>query len=405
MANTSSSNLQIKKQEGISLEKDTGEFQTLKTALISSAHMLNDTYSSFVSPMLPYLIESFGLLKVEASLYPFIYQGASIMQPIIGHWADRIDLRKIALIAPATTGFFISLLGIAPNLQLGLLLCLFGGISSSIMHAILPALIGSYSGKNLGKGMSFWMVAGDLGTFFGPIVITTVVTTTSLKSTPWLMAGGILISILLTSLLKDEPYHVVNNNQHKPLPAKKLVTVMLPLTGVIIMPSLMRAATSVYLPVYMLEHGAGAWLAGASLSIMQGFGVLGIIIGGLLKDHYGFKPAFLVSIVISFLSSLAFVYTTSWQQILSLCFFGIGTMMMMPVALAIVQEHFPENRSLANGIYLAILFADNAIMGVVAGFMYDQIGGNNTFLIGGLLSILAFPIVFLIPNTEKSSTI
>jgi FSR family fosmidomycin resistance protein-like MFS transporter len=405
MPNSQTSNLTTSPQGKSASQQDSAEFQTLKTAIVSSAHALNDTYSGFISPLIPYLIENFALLKVEASLYSFFYQVMSILQPLIGHWADRVDLRKFALIAPATTGIFISLLGVAPNFQTGLLLCLVGGLSSATMHAILPALVGSYSGKNIGKGMSFWMVAGDLGVMFGPIVITAVIATSSIRNTPWLMIGGIVVSIAISFLLKDEPYHSANNGLHKPIPRKELLSIMLPLAGIITMRGLMRGATSIYLPVYMREIGASVWLAGASVSIMQAAGVIGILTGGIAKDKFGFKPVMITSILVSTAATLAFAFTGGVLQIMFLALMGIGSMMILPVGMATVQENFPENRSLANGIYLALMFAINALSGVVTGFLYDQLGGNMTFFYAGLSTFLALPFVFLLPKDKKASTI
>ena len=405
MSESHTSNLQTSTQGKLASKQDPAEFQTIKTAIVSSAHAINDTYSGFISPLIPYLIENFALLKVEASLYSFFYQVMSILQPLIGHWADRIDLRKFALIAPATTGLFISLLGIAPNFQIGLLLCLLGGLSSATMHAILPALVGSYSGKNIGKGMSFWMVAGDLGIMVGPIIITAVIATSSIRNTPWLMIAGFVVSIAVSFLLKDEPYHSANNGLHKPIPTKELLAIMLPLAGIITMRGVMRGATSIYLPVYMREIGASVWLAGASVSIMQAAGVVGIVVGGFTKDKLGFRPVMVASILVASAATIAFVFTSGLLQITTLALMGIGSMMILPVGMATVQENFPENRSLANGIYLALMFAINALIGVVTGFMYDQIGGDKTFLFGGLATILAMPFVFLLPKAKKKSKI
>jgi FSR family fosmidomycin resistance protein-like MFS transporter len=406
LASYHSSNLQpFQEEKANNKGKDAGEFQPLKTAIVSSAHAIHDTYSGFISPLIPFLIERFSLLKVEASYLLFLYQGISILQPIIGHWADRINLRKIALIAPAITGIFLSLLGNASSFRLALLYCFLAGISSAAMHAILPALVSTYSGKDTGKGMSFWMVGGELGVMFGPIIITAVIATSSIKNTPWLMIGGIAISILLNILLKDEPYVIANPDNSIKIPTKELLAIMLPLGGIIALRSLLRASSEIYLPVYLIEKGAGVWLAGASLSILQGFGVLGVILGGFANDRYGFKPVLLASIVFSGLGMVAFVFTSGIIQILSLTVLGAASMMMLPIGMAIVQDYFPENRSLSNGIYLAMLFAINAVTGVLTGFMYDHLGGQQTFLIGGLVIFLAIPFVYILPKYEKSPTI
>ncbi len=402
MTSTPSPNIQAVTADTAALRAANGDFQPLKTALVSSAHLIHDTYSGFISPLIPTLIERFALLKVEAGLFLFLYQGISILQPMIGHWADRVNLRKIALLAPAVTAIFLSLLGSTATFQTALLFCLLAGISSASMHAILPALVGTYAGRNIGKGMSIWMVGGELGVMIGPILITAIIATSSAENTRWLMLGGIAISVFLNLTLKNEPYVIVNTKEKGSIPARRLLTVMLPLGGILLLRSMMRAASEIYLPVYLLEKGAGVWLAGSSLSLLQAFGVLGIIIGGFANDRFGYKPILLISIIVSGLGMLAFVFSSGIFQFISLAILGMSSMMTLPIGMAISQENFPENRSLANGIYLAMLFAINALMSVVTGFMYDQIGGQMTYTIGGLAVFLALPFVFLLPKHKKS---
>ena len=75
--------------------------------------------------------------------------------------------------------------------------------------------------------------------------------------------------------------------------------------------------------------------------------------------------------------------------------------MVFPVKMTIVQRNFPENRSLANGLYLAMLFGINALAGVLTGFMYDQIGGQQTFYWSGWAAFLGIPFIFLLPREVK----
>lgn len=382
--------------------KPPDEFQTLKTIIISSAHAIHDTYAGFIAPFLPFMIERLSLMKVEAGVFLLFYQGASILQPFIGHLGDRINLRKIALVMPAITGITLSLLGTAPTFFIAIMYSLVAGISSASMHAILPALVGSISGKQIGKGMSFWMVGGEIGVMIGPLLITLVVTTISLEATRWLMIPGILMSIILSLLLKNLPDHNNGNNHQVKAPIKEMTAIMLPLAGMIVMRALLRTASEIYLPVFLLEKGAGIWLAGISLTILQGFGVIGTIAGGFLKDKFGFRTVMVLSIIIASLSMIGFVYTNRAMQIVNLAVMGTFSMMVLPVGMAYIQEHFPNNRSLANGYYLATLFAINAVGGVATGFLYDQFGGFNTFLWSGIAGFLGVPFIFMLPIEAKN---
>lgn len=401
MADSYLEDIQALSSDPATENSESTEFPVLKATLISSAHLINDTYSSMIAPLTPFLIANLSLLKVQASLFLFFFQGLSLLQPLIGHLADRYDLRKAALFAPAVTGIFLSLLGNASTFPVALIYCLLAGIASATMHAVLPALLGSYSGKHIGKGMSFWMSAGDIGFIIGPLMVTAVIATFSIKATPWLMVGGIVISVLLNIFFKNEPYQNANAGQHKSIPTRQLMAFMLPLAGMIGMNSILRSSLSGYLPVFLTEQGAGVWISGASLSIMQASGLLGVILGGIGKDRFGYKPVLFISVTVSGLGMLLFVFSSGLLRYFSLAIIGVALLMMMPAAMATVQETFPENRSLANGFYLAAMFGINAFAGILSGFMYDQLGGHTTFLIGGLVSFLAIPFVFMLPDYER----
>jgi len=378
------------------------KFQTLKTLIVSSAHLVHDTYAGFIAPLLPYLIERMSLLKVEAGMFLFLYQGASVLQPVIGHLGDKTNLRKYALVMPAITGISLSLLGIAPTYYYGLMLCLIAGLSSASMHSILPALVARLSGKHVGKGMSFWMVGGEIGIMLGPILVASVISLFTIKATPWLMIPGIVVSITLSILLRRMPHHNINTSHQAKIPMKEMMAIMLPLAGVMAMRSLLRTASEIYLPVYLIEEGVNKFLAVSSISLLLGFGVLGTIVGGFLKDKFGFKKVMIMSVFFGSLGMIFFSKTIGFLQVASLVLMGTTSMMILPAGLALVQESFPNNRSLANGSFLAIVFALNAIAGVVTGFMYDKIGGNLTFLISGFISFLGIPFIFLLPKEVKT---
>jgi FSR family fosmidomycin resistance protein-like MFS transporter len=380
-----------------------GSFQTLKALTVSSAHAVHDTYAGFIAPLLPYLIEKLALLKVEAGMFLLFYQGASILQPIIGHLGDKTNLRKYALLMPALTGISLSLLGVTPSFTLALMLCLVAGISSATLHSVLPALVSSLSGKQMGKGMSFWIVGGEIGIMIGPVLVTSIVTTLGVQATTWLMIPGILVSVFLSLLLKNMPHHNLNTKISDKVPVKELSAIILPLAGFIAMRSILRTTTEIFLPVFLLEQGVNPLLAGSSVSMLLGFGVLGTLAGGSFKDRFGFRTVMIGSVTFSSLGMFVFTISRGIFQIVGLAIVGTASMMMLPIGLAYVQENFPNNRSLANGLYLAAMFGINAVAGVITGFLYDTFGGHNTFLWSGFINLFGIPFMFFLPNEKKQA--
>ena len=97
---------------------DAERFQTAGVITVTGGHAVNDTYTSFLPPLLPSLIQSFGLSNTQAGLLSVFLQWPSVLQPFIGYLADRTNLRYLVILAPALTGMAMSLLGVAPQLRL-----------------------------------------------------------------------------------------------------------------------------------------------------------------------------------------------------------------------------------------------------------------------------------------------
>jgi MFS transporter, FSR family, fosmidomycin resistance protein len=379
------------------------EPQTLKSIIVSSAHGIHDMYSGFSSPLLPFLIERLSLMKAEAGVFILVFQGVSILQPMIGHLSDRKNLRKYALIAPAITAIFISLVGVASTYWTVILFYLIAGISSATLHAILPALVSSFSGEKVGKGMSIWMIGGELGVMVGPLILTVVITIFSINATPWLMIIGILYSIILSLVLKDLPYHNKESKNGAVIPVKQLIAILLPITLITFLISPARSASLHYLPVFLQENGASVWFSGIVLSVMQGVGLIGTISGGILSDRIGYRVTMIIAIILSSIAMVVASLTTAIMQVVFFCILNLAVLMILPVGMALIQRSFPNNRSLANGLYLSIMFGINALASVFTGFLYDTIGGQPTFLFTGIAMILALPFVFLLPKTNSKA--
>jgi len=177
---------------------NTGHSANARQVLTMSAgHGLHDTYSAFLPPLLPELIQRFSMTNADAGVLSAFLQFPSVFQPILGYLADRISLRYLVILAPGVTATAMSLLGIAPHYALIAFLLTVAGLSSAGIHAIGPVMAGRVSGDRLGRGMSLWMVGGELGRTIGPILVVSAVGWFGLEGTAWLMPGGWAASILL----------------------------------------------------------------------------------------------------------------------------------------------------------------------------------------------------------------
>ncbi len=381
---------------------ETERFQTNLVVTFSMGHAVHDTYTSFLAPLLPAFINNLLLSRTEAGLLAVFMQTPSLLQPVLGHLADSLNLRYLVILAPAVTGTMMSLLGVAPSYIVLALLLTVAGFSSASLHAVGPAIAGNHSGRNLGRGMSYWMVGGELGRALGPILVVTIVGYFSLKSTPWLMLLGWLASFILYVRLRDLPSHSLKQRNGEPWRSvlKSMQKSLFPLIGVIAVSGCMHSALMIYLPTYLTEKGDNLWLAGASLSVLQAAGVAGAFLGGSISDRLGRKRVLFLALLITPLFMYSFTMSTTWLRFPILTALGLSAFTITPVNMALVQETFPENRAFANGLFMAVNFTVHSIGAVTLGAVGDMFGLNTAFVGTAILMLLGLPFIYFLPDSR-----
>ncbi len=375
-------------------------FDTAQVVTISGGHAVHDTYSAFLPPLLPELIQRFALTNMQAGLLSAFMQLASILQPAIGYLADRVSLRYLVILAPGVTASVMSMLGVAPFYGVAALLLFVAGLSSASLHAVGPVMAGRVSGDRLGRGMSFWMVGGELGRTIGPILVVSIITWVGIRSTPWLMVGGWAASALLFVRLRGisgKPKETPSSMSWRQV-LRQMRPFLLALSLLQIFRSFSSVALTTYLPVFLKEGGASLWWAGASLSILEAAGVIGSLAGGSLSDRLGRRRILMIALGATAGLILLFLNVPDVGKTALLPFLGFFSLSTTPVIMALVQESYPENRAMANGVYMALSFIIRSMILVVFGAISDWIGLPNAYLLSALLLIVGLPVVRFFPE-------
>ncbi len=395
---------QSEAQTALSASQEAGSKQRFALGsvfTITVGHAANDLYMSFLPPLLPLFIASLGLSHTRAGLLSLLRQTPSLLQPAIGHLADRFDLRRVVILAPTFTALMTSLLGFASSYTALALLLVMTGISSVAFHAITPAIAGELSGtENMGRGMGLWIFGGELGFTLGPLLIVSVVDRFGLQATPWLLFIGVLGSLVLRSQSKTIPHHTGRTGQS--LPWRQALShvkqVLVPLLGLAGARSLAMSALSSYLPIYLSEAGASFWLAGASLTVYQAAASIGVLVGGSLSDHLGRRIVMLASMLLTPLLLFMFLAVQGVAQYLILFAIGFVIVAYDPAAMAIIQERAVQNRALASSAYLSLSFLIRSLAVVVVGALGDQVGLYWAYVIGALIFLVGTPLLWLLPR-------
>ena len=372
------------------------EFQTGQVLTIASGHFVHDIYSAFLAPLLPLLIEKMSLtLTLAGSLTAFL-QFPAILTPIIGHFADKYNLRYLVILAPALTATMMSIMGLAPGFWALALILIVAGISVAFFHAPAPAMVGQISGQRVGKGMSWFMAGGELGRTIGPLVAVWAASLWALDGMFRVVVIGWGMSAVLFWRLRDIPVNArAQGSLQSILP--KLRTLFLPLFIVIFFRMFMVACMTTYLPTFMTLKGSTLFLAGASLSILEFAGVLGALSGGTISDNLGRRPVLMVITVLAPLLMVTFLDASGWLVVPVLLLYGFVSIAPNPVFLALIQDNFPENRAVSNGLYISMNFLLRSLALLLVGMAGDAFGLQATFMWSALLSLLGLVGIFMLP--------
>jgi len=379
----------------------TSKFNTGQVLTIVGGHFVHDIFTAFVAPLLPLIIENLSISLTLAGALTAIMQLPSILNPFIGHLADRISVRHFVIWAPAITATAIGLIGIAPTYTALAVLLFISGISSAIFHSPAPAMVAQISGSSVGKGMSWFMAAGELGRSLGPLMAVGTVSILGFEGLPRLIVLGWGMSLVLLWRLQK-----VSGGSSAPGSLRLLIpllrTVFLPLLFINLFRLMLIVALSVYLPTFLSMEGNSLVFAGIALSILELAGVGGALLSGTLSDRLGRKPILLITSLVSSLLMLLFIEVPQgWWTIPLLILLGFTALSSAPVMMAIVQDHAPNNRAAGNGLYMSINFLLRSGILVLIGAFGDKVGLRTTFFWIAIISFLAIPAILTLPGKLK----
>lgn len=373
------------------------QFQTGQVLTISGGHFFHDIYTAFVPALLPVIIDKLSLSLVMAGSLTAIQQLPGVLNPFIGYLADKISLRYFVILAPALTATLIGSLGLAPNYLALAIIFLLAGVSTAAFHAPAPAMIGRISGRSVGKGMSFFMAAGELARTLGPLVAVWAISLWTLDGIYRLSVVGWGTSLILFWQLRSVPARTERNEGlRQAIPAMRRL--FIPIVIFTLLRNFLVECLVTYLPVYMDTRGASLWVAGASLSLLEIAGVAGALFSGTFSDKLGRKPILLISIVASSIITFLFLNLQGWWLVPVLLLLGFTSLSTMPVLLAMVQEHLPDHRAVGNGVFMLISFALRPIAILSIGFMGDRFGLTSAFYISAVIALLAIPAILALPG-------
>lgn len=376
-------------------------FQTGRVMLVAFSHFVHDVYTSFLSPLLPLIIEKLSLTLGQAGLLSTVMQVPALLNPVIGLFADNRGLaRWLVILAPTLTAVSMSLILNASTYFLLLALVFLAGISVALFHVPSPVLVAGYSGQKKGRGMGLYMTGGEAARMVGPMFAVAAVSFLGQDRFYLVMGLAVLISVLLYFALEKETEKTGMKRKGSIKSAyDEIKHVLVPITGVLAARSFMHAVMGTFLTVFVERQTGSLWYAGAALALYEAFGVAGILCAGTLSDRIGRQRVLFWVLMVAPIAILTFVFTDGFIKIAMVGVAGFTVLSTTPVMLALVQENAKMNPSAANGLFMMASFFVRAVAVFLAGVIGDMAGLDNMFIVSAVIGFFAIPFLLKLDHS------
>ncbi|MCL5996309.1 MAG: MFS transporter [Chloroflexi bacterium] len=381
----------------------TQPFDPVAVITLAGGHLIHDGFASFLSPLLPLIIQKLGLSLTMAGSLAALQSLPSLINPFLGMIGDRISLRWLAVAAPTVTAVAMTLVGAAPTYTALAILLVVAGVGSACWHVPTPVMAARAAGQRVGLSMSILMLGGELSRSLGPLLAVGAVSLWGLEGMWRLMPLGLAASLVLfwrTRGLVVRPAHKAGGSWAETW--HDLRRVVLPIAGIIGTRTFLSVALATYLPTLLTREGLDIVQAGSAFSVLMFAGAVGSFTTGTISDRVGRRRVLLTVLTGGPLLMGVFLSVQGWVTLPVLFAMGCMALSTSPVLMALVQEYGSHHPATANGIYMALEFVGGSIITVIVGVLADAFGLRAAFGLSALIAICGVPFVLLLPRQRMS---
>jgi len=374
---------------------------------LSVGHFINDAYSNFLGPLLPFLVPKLNLSIAEAGwLAAILVISSSFTQPLYGYISDRYLKRAFVVFSPLVTALFMSCLGLADSYVMLALLLICGGVGIASFHPQGAAMTALASRNRKGLGMSIFVTSGTIGYSLGPILITYTVLWFGLERSYFVMIPGLIVFAML--------FFLVPSTDHSSKVAVKqglrqsLSAVWQPLSQLYVL-VVIRSAVQMcfvnFLPLYLSHKGLSPLTAGKVTTLFLFFGALGGFSGGTLADKFGGKNVISFSMLFSTPLIMSFLLTDGPSSYLLLALGGVVLLSTAPVNVVMAQNLMPHNASVVSALMMGVAWGVGGMFVPLIGRIADAAGLGQALMVVALLPLIGFAIAVFLPRERATEVV
>jgi FSR family fosmidomycin resistance protein-like MFS transporter len=370
-------------------------------AWLTSGHFFTDLNQGALPALLPFLMTEHQLSYAAAAGLMFANSlTSSIIQPLFGFYADRLDRPRLMPWAVLLAGLGLALLGWVDSYTAMFLAVAVSGIGVAAFHPEAARLANLVAGDKKATGIGLFGIGGNAGFAVGPLLGTFLVLAGGLKSTIFFLIPALCICFLLQQRMQQFGSLSVKAAAAAAQTAPDNWPAFGRLSIVVICRSILFAGLNTFIPLYWIHVLLQSHTAGSSaLTVLFSIGVLGTFFGGRWADRYGYlrviRTGYLLLIPILWL----FVSTEEPNLAMALLI-PIGMSLFAPYSPTVVlgQKYLPQRMGFASGITLGLAVSVGGIAAPGLGWLADQYGLAFSFNILTVLPVIAALASYSLPK-------
>ena len=355
---------------------------------LRSAHFVNDIYTGFLNPIMPFIAEQINItMPIATIILSCSHIFSSILQPIFGFFADRIRKRALLFWGLIFTSVFMSLVPVAKTIPMMILFIILGSLGSSHFHPQALGCVVEFSKKDVVKNMGLFIACGTLGFSVGPLLSSSVAQYMGLNRMPILSLLGVVCALLMfkfvpkITLVRKTPIEISFKQAFVDILKSKRLNI---LNLMAMLKSLVQTSCSILLPFLWKDMGYSKFQIGFALFAFIFLGGLSTVLSSRFEKKIGTANVFYISMIGTLPMMIGFMLTYKTMPVLSFLIYGLMgfvTMFATPIVMSMAQETLPQYKSIIGG------FINGFSWGVVAIAMT---------MIGFIANIISIPVMLVI---------
>ena len=368
------------------------------------SHFLNDTMQSLLPALYPMLKSGYGLSFAQIGLITLTQQvTSSIMQPLVGHVADRRPQPYSLATGMAFAFTGLLLLAHATSFPVLLLAAALAGIASAVFHPEASRMARLASGGRHGLAQSLFQVGGNVGSALGPLLAAFIVIPRGQGSVAWFSAAALIAMVVLVRVgnwyrrERSAPARVRGWHGEAPdLSRRRVFWSVMILLALIFSKAFYQAGITSYLIFYLtgkfhVSVATGQLYLFAFLASVA----IGTLVGGPLGDRIGRKAVIWGSIVGVLPFSLMLPYANLfWTGVLIVV---VGLVLASATSAIIVYalDLLPGRIGMVSGMFFGLSFGLAGIGAAALGRLADLTSIDYVYKVCAFLPAIGLLTAFL----------